>query len=444
MNSIQLKSFGLLLLLWISAVHSWGTNCPNCVQHEDFLKVASWNANLVPGVSANNVARLNGAITYFTSPDVTSLGLDLLCLQEVYGSSQDTFIKGVQTSFPYAYAGESQNQQSQCLRTCNAQAITVLTGCSTSCTDQDGSNCLINSCNQQYLALDVNCQICIGNGQGSAEDILRNCAMDENAGATPPTCTMFGGSSGNIILSNQKFIDTKTLTFSTQGTATSAALLTKINWRGNNVNFICTNLLPDNTMDNSDDMSNKNNQQTQELIQWINTNVPQGEPLIVACDFNFGPAVGSNAGMFSQNYDLMVNAGFQSALIVNVPADQVPCTTCSNGNFVTNHVFIKTNTNPAACINDVNLVAHNQTVQTVNGEMVPLSSSSGVYATVCYAASQVAPPSPSPPPQIQAEVVVFPVQEIDDDSIRFGSVSSGSTALPVILFSAAVAISLVF
>jgi len=244
-------------------------------------------------------------------------------------------------------------------------------------------------------------------------------------------CTQFNGNSGTLILSTLPFQDSKNLNFQTQSNVNSNALYVKVSWNDTPVNFFCTDLLPDDIIQSGVNYENLNMAQTQELLNWVNTNVPNNEPVILAGDFNSGPAIGNNAGVFVNNYNLFITAGYQSALISSVPSSDVPCSSCNiNGqNSITSHIFVKSNTNPEGCVATVGVFATDATVTTSQGTVVPLSDTVGVFTGVCYG------PSTAPPPAaIESPIVIEPVQTL----------SSGTELLPLLIMVTGAFLALIF
>jgi len=209
-------------------------------------------------------------------------------------------------------------------------------------------------------------------------------ACGSTSGDTTGCVRLFGGYTDPLILSRYPIIQSSYLKFQESPFTETTVLYSRIQAPQGPVNVFCTHLLPANFPLIGSTFEDTNRQQTQEMLNYINSTVQNStEPIIAMGDFNFGPSSSNSIeSSWQNNYILFPNQGYRNALIVTNA--QPPCTYCSSNalvshspNQIIDHIFVKN-----AGVISAGVFATANVVQ-VNNRLVPLSDHYGVAASLC-------------------------------------------------------------
>jgi len=401
-----------------------GQNCSSSP-----LVVGTFNTQQI--ITANlRQERLNAQIQFFQQ---NATNLEVLCLQELWDPTfRQAYIQYLNATFPYSYYPPNfPLNNTDCSAACTTSALQQTTACLSlqncfqSNTFPDQINCAFGQCRSTFDNLGDSCKACLSVERNIAlSDNINNCVS--TGGNVRDCIRLFGGYTDNLILSRYPIIQTGYLQFQNSPFTETTVLYSKIQAPQGPVNVFCTHLLPANFR--LVDFESVNRDQTQQMIQYINSVVQNTtEPIIAMGDFNSGPAIAPSSGSWENNYILFPNNGFQSALIV--ANSQPPCTYCTTNSRVNNllsqstiidHIFVKN-----AQVLAAGLFANFGIVQ-VGNQLVPLSDHYGVAASLCITGNVTTTPSTNPSTSV---IIISPVQRPNVPSTASELVASIALAI---------------
>lgn len=292
------------------------------------LNVATFNTGLARGyvLYASERSTLIGQA-------VSDLGVDILCLQEVWRPADVTAIQqGALAKLPESFFLEPLTEEGIAGASCTEEDRAPLEICARkNCPvpADELANCVLKLCNAEFNAVTPPCQACLVRNVGEELD-----AMIENC-TTMSGSYSYNGSFGIGLLSKRKLEDRDHLVLDSTGNR-RAILYATVNTAGfGKVHLFCTHLTSIFTaIDYTGTQGSWKQEQFNQmgwLIDFMDSKVVGDELVLLMGDLNSGPAGEGFAGEAEENFQILANAMDPSPYL---SGPSPACTFCEDNTLV--------------------------------------------------------------------------------------------------------------
>ena len=194
--------------------------------------------------------------------------------------------------------------------------------------DDQLADCVLSSCGAEFGGLCETCQTCLGANVGQPLDtVLQTC---QSGAAT----YAYEGSFGIGLLSRLPVLESDHLVL--DSSLNRRAVLHAVVDAGDlgEVHVFATHLsavFADIPYPGEGTWADEQATQIRRLLELVDERVGEGEPVVILGDLNTGPATTTLAGEVPENFQLLLDAGFEAPYL---DGDEPPCTFCADNPLV--------------------------------------------------------------------------------------------------------------
>lgn len=335
----SMHSFGPRALLSLAAAALLASGCDDDGGGAGAsMRVATFNAGLIDGYVGYSNERVMPVAERLAMEE-----LDLLCLQEVWESSDwDVIEASTAAALPHRFRPDPMPGTGVGVACGPGELDTVATCAATNCPGLEGAelvDCALavsDGCALEFLALGTDCQAClIANiTEGSVEGFREACEAEGTGGRDVFSS---GGSFGTALLSAHPLSGTEHHVFEATAVRRGVIYARATGTPLGDVHVFCTHLTPDfgilpflnpDPAYAASGWVEENALQVADLIAFIESKATDGAPVILLGDLNAGPEV-ANTGVVAEmpeNYAMLGAAGLDSEFLQHGSGE---CTFCS-------------------------------------------------------------------------------------------------------------------
>lgn len=310
------------------SVISFGVLClAGCAEDkeaaEDSLTVVSYNVGLAFGYVPEASARVQPL-----TDAIAQLDADVVCLQELWleqdaegnwtSNTIETILAGAAASFPNAYWSRTTAPEGSEPVGCSVEEAEPLEACArAACGDVSPDNladCVLAECIAEFMETSSGCQSCMAVNLGQPLDaIIAACKGVTQSGVG------FDGHNGLAILSRLPLNTTELRELDYALTARSILHGSVELDSGREVDLLCTHLAADlqHSIDYPEggtygSFAEENRAQTDAILAFANE---LGGDVVMAGDFNHGPAANGARAELPESYAAVLDAGFGDPIV---------------------------------------------------------------------------------------------------------------------------------
>ena len=303
-------------------------------------RIATYNLGLAFGYVPEASARIDPIITALQNAE-----LDLVCLQELWVDQDDDgewttdvidrVLGGVADTYPHSYWARTRVPGDAPEVGCTVEEADMLLACAEpACGDEPPDNlatCVLAECDAEFQATASACQSCMVTNLGRPlDDIVEACRGVTRGGV------VYDGHNGLAIISRHPLEDTELIELDYALTARSVLRATVDLPGAGPTDVYCTHLAadlseeiayPEGGMFSS--FAEENAVQTERILAEANSaNDSSGDRNVALLgDFNHGPALGQQRAELPENYQAVLDAGYESPI---TQLDPPRCTFCDD------------------------------------------------------------------------------------------------------------------
>jgi endonuclease/exonuclease/phosphatase family metal-dependent hydrolase len=299
-------------------------------------RVATFNLGLAFGYVPEATARVDPIIDALEAS-----AFDLVCLQELWVDQNedgewtteviDRVLQGVAGTYPHAYWSRTRVPDDAPEVGCSIEEADMLLACAEPACGHEPpdnlANCVLANCGEEFEATSSPCQTCMVTNLGQPlEDIVEACRGVTRGGV------VYDGHNGLAIISKHPLESTGIIELDYTLTARSVLHATVDLPGAGPTDVYCTHIAADLTGEiaypeggSFSSFGEENAAQTEVILE----HAEQASASNVALfgDFNHGPALGSYRAELPENYQMVIDAGFESPL---TQLDPARCTFCDD------------------------------------------------------------------------------------------------------------------
>jgi endonuclease/exonuclease/phosphatase family metal-dependent hydrolase len=303
----------------------------------DESRVATFNLGLAFGYVPEASARVDPIIAALEES-----AFDVVCLQELWVDQDDDgewttevidrVLNGVAGTYPHAYWSRTRVPADAPEVGCTIEEADELLACAEpACGEEPPDNlatCVLANCNDEFQATSSACQTCMVTNLGRPlEEIVEACRGVTRGGV------VYDGHNGLAIISRHPLEQTGILELDYTLTARSVLYATVDLPGAGPTDVYCTHIAADLSGEiaypeggSFASFAEENAAQTEAIVARAEQ-AASGRNVALFGDFNHGPARGNHRAELPENYQLVIDAGYESPVTQLEPAR---CTFCDD------------------------------------------------------------------------------------------------------------------